>query len=145
MAFTTPCRSRRRARPRHCSRLEWSSWRPATHRTWRRRKRSCGCSMDSYRGTNFPSMDKQSVSHTLDQLAAVLELRGESAGRVRAVQRVARSEILATGRSSALDELREQVPPGLVEILRMPGLVVTKVRLIQIGRASCRERRETPV
>ena len=75
-------------------------------------------------------MDKQSVSHTLDQLAAVLELRGESAGRVRAVQRVARSEILATGRSSALDELREQVPPGLVEMLRIPGLGVTKVRLI---------------
>jgi DNA polymerase (family X) len=75
-------------------------------------------------------MDKQSVTHTLDQLAAVLELRGESAGRVRAVQRAARSEILATGRSSALDELREQVPPGLVEMLRIPGLGVAKVRLI---------------
>lgn len=75
-------------------------------------------------------MDKQSVSQTLDQLAAVLELRGESAGRVRAVQRAARSEILATGRSSALDDLREQVPPGLVEMLRIPGLGVAKVRLI---------------
>ncbi len=75
-------------------------------------------------------MDKPSVTHTLDQLAAVLELRGESAGRVRAVQRAARSEILATGRSSALDELREQVLPGLVEMLRIPGLGVAKVRLI---------------
>lgn len=75
-------------------------------------------------------MDRQSVSHTLDQLAAVLELRGETAGRVRALQRAARSEILATGRSSALDELREQVPPGLVEMLRIPGLGVAKVRLI---------------
>src|SRR5690349_7175023 len=75
-------------------------------------------------------MDKHSVTHTLDQLAAVLELRGESAGRVRAVQRAARSEILATGRSSALDELREQVPPGLVEMLRIPGLGVAKVRQI---------------
>ncbi|HEV2750928.1 MAG TPA: PHP domain-containing protein [Gemmatimonadales bacterium] len=75
-------------------------------------------------------MDSQSVSHTLDQLAAVLELRGESAAQVRAVQRSARSEILITGRSSALDELREQVPPGLVEMLRIPGLGVAKVRRI---------------
>ena len=75
-------------------------------------------------------MDKHAVTHTLDQLAAVLELKGESAARVRALQRAARSEILATGRSSALDELREQVPPGLVEMLRIPGLGVAKVRLI---------------
>jgi DNA polymerase (family X) len=75
-------------------------------------------------------MDKLSVTHTLGQLAAVLEFKGESAARVRAVQRAARSEILATGRSSALDELREQVPPGLVEMLRIPGLGVAKVRQI---------------
>src|SRR5947208_9791814 len=53
-------------------------------------------------------MDKQAVRHTLRQLAAVLELKGEDAVRVRALQRAARSELLATGRSSALDELREQ-------------------------------------
>ncbi len=75
-------------------------------------------------------MDRQAVNHTLQELAAVLELRGESAARVRVVQRVARSEILATGRSTALDELREQVPPGLVEMLRIPSLGVTKVRQI---------------
>src|SRR5438094_6218923 len=75
-------------------------------------------------------MDKQAVRHTLRQLAAVLELKGEDAVRVRALQRAARSEILATGRSSALDELREQVPPGLVEMLRIPGLGVAKVRRI---------------
>ncbi|HEU5259958.1 MAG TPA: PHP domain-containing protein [Gemmatimonadales bacterium] len=39
-------------------------------------------------------------------------------------------ELLATGRSSALDELREHVPPGLVEMLRIPGLGVSKVRQI---------------
>jgi DNA polymerase (family 10) len=39
-------------------------------------------------------------------------------------------ELLATGRSSLLDELREQVPPGLVEMLRIPGLGVAKVRQI---------------
>ena len=80
-------------------------------------------------------MDKHAARYTLDQLAAVLELRGESAARVRAVQRAARSEILATGRSSTLDELREQVPPGLVEMLRIPGLGVAKVRQIHLALA----------
>jgi len=75
-------------------------------------------------------MNKHAVRHTLDQLAAFLELRGESAVRVRAVQHAARSELLATGRSSALDELRELVPPGLVEMLGIAGLGVAKVRQI---------------
>lgn len=39
-------------------------------------------------------------------------------------------ELFATGRSSALDELSEQIPPGLVEMLRIPGLGVAKVRQI---------------
>ncbi len=75
-------------------------------------------------------MDKPAVRHTLDQLAAFLELKGESAFRVRALQRAARSELLATGRSTTLDELREQVPLGLVEMLRIPGLGAAKVRRI---------------
>jgi len=75
-------------------------------------------------------MDKQAVRYALEQLAAFLELNGESAVRVRAVQHAARAELLATGRSSALDELREQVPPGLAEMLRIPGLGAAKVRQI---------------
>ena len=75
-------------------------------------------------------MDKHAVRHTLEQLAAFLELKGESALRVRALQQAARSELVATGRSSALDELREQVPLGLVEMLRIPGLGAAKVRRI---------------
>jgi len=39
-------------------------------------------------------------------------------------------ELATTGRSSLLDELREQVPPGLIEMLRIPGLGVAKVRQI---------------
>jgi DNA polymerase (family 10) len=39
-------------------------------------------------------------------------------------------ELAASGRSGFLDELREQVPPGLVEMLQIPGLGVTKVRQI---------------
>src|SRR5439155_111363 len=76
------------------------------------------------------SMDKQAVCRTLEQLAAFLELKGESAFRVRAARHAARSELLATGRSSALDELREQVPPGVAEMLRIPGLGAAKVRQI---------------
>jgi len=75
-------------------------------------------------------MDKHAVRQTLDQLAAFLVVKGENAARVRAMQHAARSELLATGRSSALDELREQVPPGLAEMLRIPGLGAAKVRQI---------------
>lgn len=75
-------------------------------------------------------MEKQAVRETLEQLAAVLSLKGEKAARVRAFQHDARRELLATGRSTALEELREQVPPGLVEMLRIPGLGVAKVRQI---------------
>jgi len=75
-------------------------------------------------------MDKHAVRQTLDQLAAFLVIKGESVARVRAIRHVARAELLATGRSSALDELREQVPPGLAEMLRIPGLGAAKVRQI---------------
>jgi DNA polymerase (family 10) len=40
------------------------------------------------------------------------------------------TEVLRTGRSSLLEELREQVPPGLVEMLQISGLGVAKVRQI---------------
>ena len=75
-------------------------------------------------------MDKQAIRQTLDQLAAFLALKGDDAFRVRALRDAARSELLATGRSSALEELREQVPPGIVEMLRIPGLGAAKVRRI---------------
>jgi DNA polymerase (family 10) len=50
-------------------------------------------------------------------------------------------QLVATGRSELLDELREQVPPGLVEMLRVPGLGVGKVRQIhaQLGLESLAE------
>jgi len=37
-------------------------------------------------------------------------------------------DLVTSGRSSVLEELREQVPPGLVEMLQIAGLGVTKVR-----------------
>ena len=39
-------------------------------------------------------------------------------------------EVLVTGRSATLDELRDQIPPGLVEMLQISGLGVAKVRQI---------------
>ena len=110
-------------------------------------------------------MDRQAARQTLEQIAAFLELKGETRPRVRAYQHAARAlagftgdvaggvqsgalarvkgvgpgtlevvrELVTTGRSSILDELREQIPPGLVEMLRIPGLGVAKVR--QIHRA----------
>ncbi len=40
------------------------------------------------------------------------------------------SELAATGRASMLEELREQIPPGLVEMLAIAGLGVAKIRQI---------------
>lgn len=39
-------------------------------------------------------------------------------------------ELMSSGRSSLLEELREQVPPGLVEMLQISGLGVAKIRQI---------------
>ncbi len=40
------------------------------------------------------------------------------------------SEIVTTGRAGLLEELREQIPPGLVEMLAVSGLGVAKIRQI---------------
>jgi DNA polymerase (family 10) len=39
-------------------------------------------------------------------------------------------ELVTTGRASMLEELREQIPPGLVEMLAISGLGVAKIRQI---------------
>jgi DNA polymerase (family 10) len=76
-------------------------------------------------------MDKDAVRSVLEHIAAFLALKGEeNAGRIRAHQDAARTELAETGRSTTLDELREQIPPGLGEMLRIPGLGVAKVRQI---------------
>jgi DNA polymerase (family 10) len=105
-------------------------------------------------------VDKRSVAQGLEQIAALLELRGENPFRVRAFRTAAKAvaalsselgdhladgslaatkgvgpatlqivqELASTGRSSLLEELRGQVPPGLVEMLQISGLGVAKVR-----------------
>jgi DNA polymerase (family 10) len=107
-------------------------------------------------------MDKHAVAHVLEQIAAFLELKGDSPFRTRAYLQAAGAlrgvqgdlsealtsgvlaetrgvgpatleiakELLGTGRCSLLEELKEQVPPDLVEMLRISGLGVGRVRLI---------------
>lgn len=64
------------------------------------------------------------------------EVRGVGAASLDIIR-----ELLATGRAGLLDELREHIPPGLVEMLRIPGLGVAKVRQIheQLGIESLSE------
>jgi len=56
---------------------------------------------------------------------ALAEVEGVGKGTLEIVR-----ELLSRGRSSVLDELREEVPPGLVDMLKIPGLGVQKVRQI---------------
>lgn len=108
-------------------------------------------------------MDPRSAAHALNQLAAYLELRGESRFRSRAYERAARAiaaldtddlgeldragtladvpgvgpamlsvlrELIATGESSYLERVRADIPPGLLELLRVPGLATQKIHLL---------------
>ena len=56
---------------------------------------------------------------------ALAEVGGIGKGTLEVVR-----ELVTVGRSSLLDDLREQVPPGLIEMLKIPGLGVAKVRQI---------------
>ncbi len=55
----------------------------------------------------------------------LLDIEGIGKGTLEIARELSRS-----GRSEMLDELREQVPPGLIDMLRIPGLGVAKVRQI---------------
>jgi DNA polymerase (family 10) len=56
---------------------------------------------------------------------ALSATKGVGPGTLQIIQ-----EVADTGRSSLLEELREQVPPGLVEMLSISGLGVAKIRQI---------------
>jgi DNA polymerase (family 10) len=56
---------------------------------------------------------------------ALAELKGIGPATQEVIE-----EVLATGRSRLLEDLRDQIPSGLVEMLRIPGLGVAKVRQI---------------
>ena len=59
------------------------------------------------------------------QSGALAELDGVGKATLEIVR-----ELLSRGRSTVLDELRNEVPSGLVEMLKIPGLGVQKVRQI---------------
>jgi DNA polymerase (family 10) len=92
-------------------------------------------------------MTGRTVAHALDEIAVLLELRGEDA-RARGFRAAAHApdapaadaevaetttELELTGGAILLDELREETPEGLFEMLRLPGLGPARIRRIVEG------------
>lgn len=108
-------------------------------------------------------MDPRTAAHSLNQLAAYLQLRGGDRFRSRAYERAARTiatldtddlgaldregklaevpgvgpavlsvlrELIATGESQYLERVRADIPSGLLELLRVPGLATPKIHLL---------------
>jgi DNA polymerase (family 10) len=114
-----------------------------------------------------PMMDRNAIADALDEIAGLLELKGENDFKVRAYANAARlvrggdlaaadlvrearagrikgigdaltekiSVLVETGGLPYLDELRESMPAGLFDMLRVPGLGAKKVRALhdQLG------------
>jgi DNA polymerase (family 10) len=111
----------------------------------------------------FSLMDPRTAAHVLSQIAAYLELRGESRFKSRAYEQAARAlvtldtddlatldragtladtrglgpatlsivrELIETGESRYLEQLRADTPPGLLDLLRVPGLGTSKIHLL---------------
>lgn len=106
--------------------------------------------------------DRRAASRALEQIASLLEFKGENAFRIRAFRAAARAlaampqdlptaladgtvaatrgigpatlqiiqELADTGQSSLLDTLRSEVPPGLVEMSRISGLGIQRIRQV---------------
>ena len=108
-------------------------------------------------------MDSRTAAHTLQQIAAYLELRGESSFKVRAYAGAAQAimtvgaddlgpklksgelagvrglgpatlavvqDLVDTGESRYLEQLRQATPEGLVEMLDIPGLSPARIHQI---------------
>src|SRR5688500_3869035 len=112
------------------------------------------------------AMDSRSAAHALNEIASLLELRGEGRFKTRAYRNAARAvvaldtddiavlhrsgelarlpglgpatlsvltDLIETGDSQYLEQLRENTPEGLLEMLRVPGLGTAKIHLIHQG------------
>lgn len=109
-----------------------------------------------------PVMDRRGASRALEQIASLLEFKGENAFRVRAFRAAGRAlaaipkdlqaaladgtvaatrgigpatlqiieELAHTGHSRMLDALRQEIPPGLVEMSRISGLGAQRIRQV---------------
>jgi DNA polymerase (family 10) len=92
-------------------------------------------------------MPGRTVAHALEEIAVLLEIRGEDA-RARAFRSAAHApeapqadaevaetvrELELTDGAILLDELREETPEGVFEMLRLPGLGPTRIRRIVQG------------
>jgi DNA polymerase (family 10) len=108
-------------------------------------------------------MDPRTAAHVLSQIAAYLELRGESRFKIRAYEQAARAlmaletddlgaldragtladtrglgpatlsilrELISSGESRYLEQLRADMPAGLLDLLRVPGLGAAKIHLL---------------
>ncbi|HEY2026457.1 MAG TPA: DNA polymerase/3'-5' exonuclease PolX [Gemmatimonadaceae bacterium] len=108
-------------------------------------------------------MDPRTASHVLTQIAAYLELRGESRYKSRAYEQAARAvaaldtddlgaldragrlaqtrgvgpatlsvlrDLIATGESRYLEQLSAEIPAGVLELLRVPGLSTARIHLL---------------
>ena len=96
-------------------------------------------------------MNKKTMIQTLEEIALYLELLGENPFKIQAYRKAANTlekddrsldemddlfelkgigkstgqvlkDLLETGKSSTLEQLKEEVPSGLVDLLRVPGL-----------------------
>ncbi|GAB4258077.1 DNA polymerase/3'-5' exonuclease PolX [Thermincola ferriacetica] len=113
------------------------------------------------------------VAWVLDEIAALLEIKGEDIFKIRAYQRAARAienldvditdlfrqkklngisgvgkniaakleELLSTGRLIYLEKLRGEIPPGLVEMMNVPGVGPKMARTFyeKLGISSLKE------
>jgi DNA polymerase (family 10) len=119
-------------------------------------------------------MDSRTAAHTLQQIAAYLELKGESSFKVRAYAGAAQAimtvgaddlapklksgelagvrglgpatlavvgDLVETGESRYLEQLRQEIPEGLVEMLDIPGMSPGRIHQIHeaLGISSVEE------
>ena len=108
-------------------------------------------------------MDPRTAAHVLGQIAAHLELRGESTFKTRAYEQAATAllgvdtddlgplyrngelakvrglgpatlsvvrDLIESGESSYLEQLRAATPPGLLDLLRVPGLSTARIHTL---------------
>ncbi|HXL15713.1 MAG TPA: helix-hairpin-helix domain-containing protein, partial [Methylomirabilota bacterium] len=114
------------------------------------------------RSLSQPTVDVRAVARILEEIAGLLELKGENPFKVRAYENAARAldgltedlggiieagtltevhgigssialrivELWKTGRMVFHEELLQAIPPGYVEMVRIPGLGAKRVRVL---------------